>query len=171
MTQGTKVEERRQARPDCGTMASILFRQLRCYCKTRRQKWRGSVSQSEFPRRKSPITERYMEQGHTVCMQVQQWARQASWEGQWCFQVAWCYKQHWRCHCQLCTSTWLMSSKGNSRRVRLGEPMEGLRMGNRGDREISWAARGSLGDLRASMLILWEQGQKGETGTEGCIFI
>lgn len=55
-------------------------------------------------------------------------------------------------------STCVMSSSGNSRRVRLGEPMEGLRMGNRGDRDISCAVRESLGDLRGSIFILLVKG-------------
>lgn len=45
--------------------------------------------------------------------------------------------------------------------------MDGLRMGNRGDREISWAARGSLGDFRASMLILQRQSYENQASTEG----
>lgn len=59
----------------------------------------------------------------------------------------------------VCIETCVMSSRGNSRRVKLGEPMEGLRMGNRGDLEISWPVRDSLGDLRGSILILLVKGQ------------
>lgn len=55
--------------------------------------------------------------------------------------------------------TCVMSSKGNSLRVRLGDPMDGFRMGNRGDREISWVARDSLGDFLGSILILLVKGQ------------
>ncbi len=55
-------------------------------------------------------------------------------------------------------STCVMSSSGNSRRVRLGEPMEGLRMGKRGDRDISCAVRESFGDLRGSIFILLVKG-------------
>lgn len=55
--------------------------------------------------------------------------------------------------------TCVMSSRGNSFRVRLGDPMEGFRMGNRGDLEISCVARDSLGDLLGSMLILLVKGQ------------
>lgn len=51
-----------------------------------------------------------------------------------------------------------MSSRGNSLRVRLGDPIEGLRMGNRGDLEISCVARESLGDFLGSMLILGSLG-------------
>lgn len=52
-----------------------------------------------------------------------------------------------------------MSSKGNSLRVRLGDPIEGFRIGNRGDLEISCVARESLGDFLGSMLILLVKGQ------------
>lgn len=52
-----------------------------------------------------------------------------------------------------------MSSRGNSLRVRLGDPIDGLRMGKRGDLEISCVARDSLGDFLGSMLILLVKGQ------------
>lgn len=52
-----------------------------------------------------------------------------------------------------------MSSRGNSLLVRLGDPIEGFRMGKRGDLEISWVARDSLGDFLGSMLILLVKGQ------------
>lgn len=52
-----------------------------------------------------------------------------------------------------------MSSKGNSLRVRLGDPIDGFRIGNRGDLEISCVARDSLGDFLGSMLILLVKGQ------------
>lgn len=45
--------------------------------------------------------------------------------------------------------------------------MEGLRIGNRGDLDISWAARDNLGDFRASMLILGRQGQEGQAPQAG----
>lgn len=51
-----------------------------------------------------------------------------------------------------------MSSRGNSLRVRLGDPIEGFRIGNRGDLEISCVARESLGDFLGSMLILGSLG-------------
>lgn len=53
----------------------------------------------------------------------------------------------------------MISSRGNSRRVRLGDPIEGFRIGNRGDLEISCVARDSLGDFLGSMLILLVKGQ------------
>lgn len=52
-----------------------------------------------------------------------------------------------------------MSSRGNSLRVRLGEPIDGFRIGNRGDLEISCVVRDSLGDFLGSMLILLVKGQ------------
>lgn len=52
-----------------------------------------------------------------------------------------------------------MSSRGNSLLVRLGDPIEGFRMGNRGDLEISCVARDSFGDFLGSMLILLVKGQ------------
>lgn len=52
-----------------------------------------------------------------------------------------------------------MSSIGNSLRVRLGDPIDGFRIGNRGDLEISCVARDSLGDFLGSMLILLVKGQ------------
>lgn len=52
-----------------------------------------------------------------------------------------------------------MSSRGNSLRVRLGDPIEGFRIGNLGDLEISWVVRESLGDFLGSMLILLVKGQ------------
>lgn len=55
--------------------------------------------------------------------------------------------------------TWVISSKGNSLRARLGEPIEGLRIGKRGDLEISCVARDNLGDFLGSMLILLVKGQ------------
>lgn len=53
----------------------------------------------------------------------------------------------------------MISSRGNSLRVRLGDPIEGFRIGNRGDLEISCVARDSLGDFLGSMLILLVKGQ------------
>lgn len=52
-----------------------------------------------------------------------------------------------------------MSSKGNSFRDKLGDPIEGFRMGNRGDLETSCVARESLGDFLGSMFILLVKGQ------------
>lgn len=53
----------------------------------------------------------------------------------------------------------MISSRGNSLRVRLGDPIEGFRIGNRGDLEISCVARDSLGDFLGSILILLVKGQ------------
>lgn len=43
--------------------------------------------------------------------------------------------------------------------MRLGDPIDGLRIGNRGDLEISCVARDSLGDFLGSMFILLVKGQ------------
>lgn len=43
--------------------------------------------------------------------------------------------------------------------MRLGEPIEGFRIGNRGDLDISCVVRDSLGDFLGSMLILLVKGQ------------
>lgn len=43
--------------------------------------------------------------------------------------------------------------------MRLGDPIDGFRIGNLGDLEISCVARDSLGDFLGSMFILLVKGQ------------